>query len=524
MGIYLDPGLESFKRAVNSKIYVDKTDLIAYTNALLGTEQGYLCVSRPRRFGKSMTANMLCAYYSKNCDASALFEQFKIASDASYREHMNKYHVIYLNMQHFLNKVDETREIGSAVDVQVVSELKDVYGGVLRQEDRHLSTACSRIFENEENPYRGFVFIIDEWDCIFRELKSDVSAQKEYLDFLRNLLKDRNYVKLAYMTGILPIKKYGTHSALNMFYEYSMTDPKQLAEYVGFTESEVKKLCRVYGLEFEEVQNWYDGYHFRDCEHIYSPKSVVDAMLEGRFKNYWTGTETYEALKVYIEMNFDGLKDSIVHLLGGGACKINARKFQNDMTSFNQKDDVMTLLVHLGYLAYDERTQEVTIPNDEIADEFVSAVEETHWEEVIEALNKSEELLAATLRLDAAAVERILEEIHSETASIWNYNDENALSCTVMIAYYCARREYVLVREFPTGKGFADIVFIPRRHSSSPAMIVELKWDQSADTAIRQIKDRRYEGILKDWGGELLLVGISYDKKSKNHACVIEQS
>ncbi len=523
MGIYLNPGLESFKRAVNSKIYVDKTELISFTNALLGTEQGYLCVSRPRRFGKSMTANMLCAYYGKNCDASVLFEQYKISSDCSYREHMNQYHVIYLNMQHLLNKAIDAQKIGATIDAQVVSELKESYDKVLKLDDNHLSTVCSRIFESEENPYRGFIFIIDEWDCIFRELKGDTIAQKEYLDFLSDLLKDRNYVKLAYMTGILPIKKYGTHSALNMFYEYSMTDPKQLAKYVGFTESEVKKLCAEYDLEFDEVQNWYDGYHFRDCEHIYNPKSVVDAMLEGRYKNYWTGTETYEALKIYIEMNFDGLKDSIVHLLGGGACKINARKFQNDMTSFKQKDDVMTLLVHLGYLAYDEKTQKVTIPNYEIADEFVNAVEETQWDDVITAVNKSEDLLEATLRLDAAAVENILEEIHSETASMWNYNDENALSCTIMIAYYSAKKEYVLIREFPTGKGFADIVLLPKRHSSKPAIIVELKWDQSADTAIRQIKERRYEGVLKDYDSELLLVGINYNKKTKSHECVIEK-
>lgn len=193
--------------------------------------------------------------------------------------------------------------------------------------------------------------------------------------FQRDLLKDRSYVKLAYMTGILPIKKYGTHSALNIFDEFSMTDPKFLAEYVGFTENEVRQLCGDYSMDFEEARKWYDGYVFGENLHIYNPKSIVDSMYNRKFRSYWTRTETYEALKVYIDMNFDGLKDAVISMLGGGKCRINPEKFQNDMTSFADRDDVLTLLVHLGYLAYEEDDQSVFLPNMEIAGEFRNAIE-----------------------------------------------------------------------------------------------------------------------------------------------------
>lgn len=223
------------------------------------------------------------------------------------------------------------------------------------------------IYSQDKN---GFIFIIDEWDCIFREEPQNMEGQKIYLDFLRDLLKGRTYVKLAYMTGILPIKKYGTHSALNIFDEFSMTEPKQLAEYVGFTEKEVKNLCSFYQMNFEEARQWYDGYLLGEDTHIYNPKSIVDAMFNQKFTSYWTRTETYEALKVYIDMNFDGLKDSVTAMIGGGKCRVNPEKFQNDMTSLGNRDDVLTLLVHLGYLAYDERSREVFIPNMEIEGEF----------------------------------------------------------------------------------------------------------------------------------------------------------
>ena len=519
MGIYLNPGNDLFWAAKNSEIYVDKSGLISYTNKVLGSEQRFICVSRPRRFGKSMTANMLTAYYSNGCDSAALFDDLEISSDKSYKIHLNKYDVMHFDIQWFLSASANAGDMINLLQREVVRELHNCYPEDIDENIDNLALALSRLY----GKYRKqFVFIIDEWDCIFREDQYDHSAQKAYLDFLRGLLKGPAYVKLVYMTGILPIKKYGSHSALNMFDEYSMTNPGELARYVGFTESEVRQLCIRYDMDFEETKRWYDGYHFKKYPHIYNPKSVVDAMRRREFDSYWTQTETYEALKIYIDMNFDGLKDDIVMMLGGGRCKINPRTFQNDMTDFKCKDDVLTLLIHLGYLSYDIVEKEVCIPNSEVEAEFANAIEGAGWKEIIKAFSASEKLLKETINKNSDFVEKSIQEMHMET-SILSYNDENALSCVISLAYYSARNYYSIIRELPSGKGFADLVFVPyKRYVEMPAMIIELKWDKSAYTAIEQIKEKDYVQGLKGYKGKVLLVGISYDKKSKQHQCVIE--
>jgi len=374
------------------------------------------------------------------------------------------------------------------------------------------------------------VILIDEWDCLFREYQQDQEAQKKYLDFLRFWLKDKEYVALAYMTGILPIKKYGSHSALNMFTEYSMTDPGNLAEYFGFTETEVQKLCEKYEMNFEEARAWYNGYHLisheggtRKVYSMYSPKSVVEAMQKRKFGTYWNQTETYEALKVYIQMNMDGLKDAIVQMLAGSNIRINTGTFSNDMTTFATKDDVLTLLVHLGYLTYDNEKETVEIPNREVSQEYVNAISTMDWTEVIRSVQTSRELLEALWQMDSEKVAKGIEQAHKEV-SILTYNDENSLSCTINLAFYFAREYYTVIRELPGGKGFADICFIPREiHMDKPAVVIELKWNKSAEGAIQQIKDKQYIEALKDYHGNLLLAGIDYDKKTKQHSCIIEK-
>jgi hypothetical protein len=523
MGLYLNPGKERFDRALNSDIYVDKSELISFTNSIINTERQYICVSRPRRFGKSITANMLAAYYGRISDSREMFMPLKIAQDASFEEHLNRYDVIYLDIQLMLARAESLTNLFKYMTNRVVGELRDVYGELFSADVSNLSEAIDLIYSAGGYQGKGFVFIVDEWDCIFREAKGNQEAQRAYLDFLKGLWKGSSCVKLVYMTGILPIKKYGTHSALNIFKEYSMTDPKQLTEFTGFTVDEVKMLCDQYHMDYNEAKRWYDGYVFYGAEHIYNPKSVVDAMLDRTFQSYWTATETYEALKVYIDMNYEGLKDDIVMLLGDGRCKVNPRRFQNDMTTFGGKDDVLTLLIHLGYLAYDSENEEVYIPNYEIKQEFVDAIEGDEWGEVIKTLSASQELLEATWQLDGEAVAKGIGAAHMEAASILNYNNENALSCVINLAYFSAKREYFMIREFPTGKGFADVVFLPRKKSDKPAIVVELKWNHSAEGAITQIKSRNYGESLKDYAGEVLLVGINYDKESKEHQCVIER-
>ena len=520
MGVYLNPGNNLFMKSVQSDIYVDKTELIKYTNQLIDTMQRYVCISRPRRFGKSMAANMLTAYYGKGCDSSELFNHYKIANSENYEKHLNKYNVIALNIQSFLSVVNSVEELIDYIQVEILEELKEVYADKIPQREKFLSMALDKLYSKTGE---SFVFIIDEWDCILREKNYTSEDHKKYLDFIRNLLKDKVYVSLAYMTGILPIKKYGTHSALNMFDEYSMTDAGIYAEYIGFTEDEVKTLCTEYQVDFEKEKDWYDGYVFGEDLHIYNPKSVVDSIRRKEFSSYWTQTETYEALKIYVKMNYDGLKDSIIQMLAGECVKIDYRTFQNDMTTFESKDDVLTLLVHLGYLAYDRKTSRVFIPNAEVRAEFVRAVKGSDWKEVITSIEKSEQLLQATWDENAKAVAQMIDEVHMANTSILTYNDENSLSCVISLAYYNAMNDYIRMRELPTGKGFADIVYIPKKPSDKPAMIIELKYDKSAEGAIDQIKKKMYVDALKEYQGNLLLVGINYDKDTKEHTCIIEK-
>ena len=520
MGIYLNPGNISFAKTVRSQVYVDKTGLIAHTNDYINTRDQYFCVSRPRRFGKSMTLEMLAAYYSCGCDSRELFAGFKIAQHKDFEKHLNQYDVIYLNMQQFLIRAKK-QEVTQCLEQAVLEELREAYGDCFSEQVTDLATALEKIFVKTE---KQFIFLIDEWDCVMRERQESEAMQKQYLDFMRDLLKDQPYVALAYVTGILPVKKYGQHSALNMFWEYSMTDQSMLEEYTGFTDREVKALCEQYGMDFAETSSWYDGYTFTEYQHVYNPKSVVEAMRRHKFSNYWTSTETYEALKIYMEMDFDGLRSDIVQMLGGGRVRVNTRSFQNDMRNFHTKDDVLTLLIHLGYLGYDSIEKEAFIPNKEIIEEFENAMSVGGWPNVMNVLKASEKLLEDTLRGDAESVAKELDKAHSEVASILTYNDENSLGCAVGLAYYSARKDYKLIRELPAGKGFADIVFLPLPHTNKPAMVVELKYDRSVRAAIQQIKDRQYTQAFEGYTGEILLVGVNYNKNTpdKPHSCVIE--
>ena len=521
MGIYLNPGNKGFWESIRSKIYVDKTGLIAYTNELINTKEKYVCVSRPRRFGKSMALEMLAAYYCCSYDSSDLFKGFEIEKDETFRKYLNKYDVIYLNMQQFLIEAVEGK-VTEYLEQEVLEDLYDAYGEVLRGNIVGLAAALRKIYVKTE---KQFIFLVDEWDCVMRERQDSEAMQKQYLDFLRNLLKDQPYVALAYMTGILPVKKYGQHSALNMFYEYSMTNQKELEKYTGFTEEEVKELCERFDMNFEETSSWYDGYMFKKYQHIYNPRSVVEAMRFQDFSNYWTSTETYEALKIYMDMDFDGLRSVIVHLLGGGRVRVNTWSFQNDMRNFKTKDDILTLLIHLGYLGYDSVKKEVFIPNKEIIEEYENAMSVGGWSEVMRILKASEKLLEDTLNGNAESVAEALDQAHTEAASVLTYNDENSLACAIGLAYYSARADYRLIREMPTGRGFADIVFLPLPSVGKPALIVELKYDKTARSALQQIKDRQYTQALENYTGSILLVGVNYDKdkKAKQHSCIIEK-
>ena len=526
MGSYLNPGSERFRTSLRSQIYVDKSLLIREINKLIRTEQKYVCVSRPRRFGKSMAADMLLAYYSNAEDTSSLFDNLKISKEASYHEHLNQYDVIKINMQEFLSSTHDIDKMLKALQKRILMNLKMAYPKI--SEEENLVWAMMDVYAQTKRP---FIILIDEWDCLFREYVHDTDAQKKYLDFLRAWLKDQSYVALAYMTGILPIKKYGSHSALNMFSEYSMTNPRELAPYFGFTEDEVQALCSQYDMSFEEAKAWYDGYELVELQagrqttvhSIYSPKSVVDAMLSHVYDTYWNQTETYEALKVYIQMNLDGLKDSIIKMLAGEDVQVDIGGFSNDMTTFHCADDVFALLIHLGYLSYDRDNRCISIPNREVSEVYVTSIKRMDGRgEVMRSLTDSKKLLESLWNMDADAVAKGIDRAHEEI-SILKYNDENSLSCTINLAFYFAREYYTIIRELPTGKGFADICMIPRQlHADKPAIVIELKKDKNAKAAIDQIKQKNYGKALENYKGNLLLAGINYDE-NKKHTCMIEK-
>ena len=522
MGIYLNPSNDRFLQAVNSKIYIDKSQLIAFTNERIGTEQKNICVSRPRRFGKSINLAMLAAYYSKGCDSRDLFSGLSIASNESYSKHLNQYNVIYINMQDFLSGSENIDGMISLLKQSIIIDLEDEFQDINLHTELGLVYSMKRAYHSQKVP---FVILIDEWDCVMREHRNNKEALEKYLDFLRNWLKDKEYVALAYMTGILPIKKYGTHSALNMFDEFSMLSSKGIEKYVGFTDEEVINLCRQYDVSFDDMKLWYDGYRLNGVE-LYCPRSVIKAIDERTFGGYWTETETYEALAKYIAMNFDGLHDTLEELLADQPQTVDTRTFTNDMVTFANKDDILTLLIHLGYLGYKSADRTVYIPNKEIADEFVVSMKATGlWKETIATVLQSRQLLADTLQGKADVVAEAIEKVHDSNSSVINYNNEQSLRFIILIAYYYAKEKYEIIQEMPSGKGFADIMFIPKHNidvAAYPPMVIELKWDQTAQTAIVQIRDRNYPEKLKNFE-KMLLVGISYDKDSKKHECIIEE-
>ena len=518
--MYINLGNAGFQRARNGE-YVDKSGLIAVVNRTLNTERSFSCVTRSRRFGKSMAAKMLCAYYDKSCDSRALFADLEIASHPSFEKHLNKYPVIFLDLSDFVTRFDG-EVIVQKMDAELRKDISAAYPEIPIQEDDDLMNYLARVVTLTHQP---FIFIIDEWDSICREFAPGTKAMDNYVNWLRRLFKGGNSSQVfagVYMTGILPIKKYNTQSALNNFAEYSMVEPRKMARYFGFTKEEVRTLAEKHGMDFDELEKWYDGYQIGDEPSIFNPNSVMQALDAGRCRSFWAATGAFDAVSAYIRMNYEGLKDDIIGMLAGGRCKVDPTGFGNDMRDIQCKDDVLTVLIHLGYLSYNWKEDECYIPNKEVAGEMVNAIKANQWKPVVDALAKSEKLLKATLEGDEEAVARGVELAHDENTSILSYNDENSLSCVLSIAYYYARNNYVMHRELASGKGFADIVLIPRKNVDSPAIVIELKVDKDADSALDQIRRKEYPAKVAEYAGNLLLVGISYDRGTKQHSCRIE--
>lgn len=526
MGKYVNPGNKAFSIVAGDDTYVDKSGLIEFTNNRIGRMRPLICFSRPRRFGKSIAAHMLTAYYSKGCDSREIFSKLKIAGLPTFEDELNKNTVIFLDIQ-WLKSVaadqGQMEQIVSFMQSQVIEELLEIYPDIVDKDEKSLANA---LFTINNATDEQFIVIIDEWDCLFREAKDNKSLQDEYVRFLRAMFKGAAsdaFIKLAYITGILPIKKYGTQSALNNFREYTMVSPSKLAEYVGFTEAEVQDLCERYDMDFEECKRWYDGYSFNQMQSVYSPNSVMSAIDSGEFGSYWTTTETYESLKFYIDTDFDDVRKKILAMLSGETVEINPRTFQNDMKSMKNSDDVLTLLIHLGYLAYNNAEGYAYIPNEEVRREFITATMNSSREELSRVIKNSDALLKATLRMDGDEVAQRIEMAHQYYANAKFYNNEQALRMVIMLAYVSRVDDYCDFQELPSGKGYADILFFPKKKSRKPALLIELKWNHSVGGAIEQIKENGYCDAISGYGGDILLVGINYDEKEKKHTCQIEK-
>lgn len=530
MGVYVNPGNMGFAE-INDPDYVDKTLLIDLINQTISKKNKLTCISRPRRFGKSYAAKMLTAYYDCSCNSHTLFDDKKIASTRNYEKFLNKYNVICLDITGFISEAKDSgislREIPGMIKKALWKDLNE--NGFSSEEGDTLNSFLLRCTETSNGT--PFIFVIDEWDAMIREAKNDPVAQEAYLNLLRGWFKNNNFtpkvVAAAYMTGILPIKKDGSQSAISDFREYSMIKPRKYSEFVGFTEEEVRSLCEEKAIDFDTMKRWYDGYVFPGTGSIYNPNSVMQAIENDDFDSYWIETSAAEGLLDYISKDYHGLTKTIAELIGGVDVKVNTTGFANDLTTFKGKDDILTLMIHLGYLAYNAQTKTVCIPNEEIKQEFQKSIHEVRHEATLKRLEESEKLFADTIQRHEEAVALQIEKVHSEETVALHYNKEDSLRSVIKLAYYSYRDHYLQFEELPAGEGYADIVYLPKADSDWPALVIELKWNKDIEGAIDQILKKKYPSVLENLGRPILLVGITYEKNAaagkKKHTCKIAE-
>ncbi len=536
MGLYIDQGNSNFRETLNSRFgFVDKSGLLSHLNRMLCTDQKFVCVTRPRRFGKSLAAQMLCAYYDRSCDSHELFEHLEIAKDETFETHLNKYPVISFDVQEARSRVKNGIDFVPMLQEKIGAELRKCWPS----ETAGSVTIQEMMDHINEKTGTQFVVCLDEWHSIYRMDEDNEKAQETWIEFLRALFKGpaaKRYIALAYMTGVLPIRNYASESPLNNFYEYNVFDTLPFESYYGFTLEEVKSLCHRFDMDFDEMKRWYDGYRFdvnplidgkrvKRSVSISNPNSVVQAILGGCFQCYWNNTGALKPVENYIKLNVDGVKDAIVRMIAGESCRFRQVFFNKAFNSKTSYDSIMTMLTHLGYINYNSQTGMGHIPNEEIREAMYQAAESNHWDGVLRSIEASEKFIDHLIHGDEVGVAAILDKIHCELASILTFNDENTLACVVMYACYTARRDFFVFRELPSGVGFVDIALIPLPSRGLPAVLVELKWDKTADTAIKQIYNRKYTSAFDDYQGEIVLVGVNYNKESKDkmHECKIER-
>ena len=525
MGHYVNPGNGNFKVIVKND-YIDKTGLVSVINASIGTQRMLSCVSCPRRFGKSYAAKMLTAYYDCSCDSHELFDGLSISEDVSYEEHINQYHVLYLDITGFLSDTS-LAELPAFIKEEVIEDLRKTFPNITPE--KTLKNYLSHVVDETG---RQFVAIIDEWDVPIRDSDSSPKIQKDFLEFLRSLFKSditQTVFAAAYMTGILPIKKDGSQSAVSEFREYTIIEPEEFAYYIGFMEKDVRRICEKNEVSFENMQEWYNGYHVVTLEEellpVYNPNSVMRASEKGKFKSYWSQSSAVNGAADYINLDFDGLGEAAEKLAAGLEIPVKISKFQNDLISFRSADDVLTLLIHFGYLTYDIQKGTAWIPNLEVQMEFGDTIHDITHQETILRLKESEQLLKDIIEGNEAAVAANIQNVHmKESAPIW-YNNEQALRAIIKLSFFTYRDHYIKLEELPGGMGYVDLAYIPKRMDPSPALIIELKAGGKPEQAIAQIKSRNYQASVDGLGTDIILVAVTYDKddKTKLHHCRIEK-
>lgn len=513
--------------------FVDKTRILEELFPLVNEGSNYICITRPRRFGKTVMANMIAAFFSNGYDASGVFDSLHIAVNEEYRKHLNQHNVIRMSLNELPKRCKSYDQYIERIETLLIQDLKEYYPDVTVREEEAVWDILGRIHEEKDSA--KFIFVLDEWDYIFH--RSFVSGENRaaYLEFLSSLLKDKPYVSLAYMTGILPIAKYSSGSELNMFLEYTMGTEEKYSDYFGFTESEVDELYEKYlqrcagrNVTRDGLRVWYDGYYTASGERVYNPRSVVASLVNNNLGNYWTSSGPYDEIFYYIEKNVADVRDDLALMAANIPVQARVQEYAATSMNLNTKDEIFSAMVVYGFLSYEGG--KVSIPNKELMERFSDMLrKEQSLGYVYQLAKESERMLKATICGDTRTMLSILEFAHNTEIPLLNYNNESDLTAVVNLVYLSARDSYRIEREDKAGVGYVDFIFYPERDLNADCIILELKVDHTPEEAIRQIKDKKYAlrfqpklGEQPRYTGRILAVGIAYDKEKKTHSCKIE--
>ncbi len=535
MGSYLDSTIAYtlYKDETVKPYFVDKTGLLEELIPLVNQGSSYVCITRPRRFGKTVMANMIASFFSRVCDASGIFDSLRIAACESYYSNLNKYPVIHISFNELPRKCKTYDQYIERIERKLIKDLVRSYPDLMTDETEAVWDILSDI--NLREPDVRFVFVLDEWDYIFHRDFISEQDKMAYLEFLSNLLKGKAYVALAYMTGILPIAKYSSGSELNMFLEYTMASEEKFSDAFGFTDTEVDTLYQRYILSCatpkvtrEGLQIWYDGYHTRSGERVYNPRSVVASLQNNNLGNYWTSSGPYDEIYYYIEKNVDDVRDDLALMVSGKPVAVKVREYAATAMNLSTKDEIFSAMVVYGFLSYENGY--AFIPNKELMDKFCDMLQkEASLGYVYRLARESEKMLKATLNRDVDTMLGILEYVHNTEVPLLSYNNETELTAIVNLIYLSARDYYRIEREDKAGLGYVDFIFYPE-NKNADCIILELKVNSTPEEAIQQIKEKKYflkfKGKLVEdspYTGKILAVGIAYDKRLKKHSCKIEE-